>query len=136
LAHDVFLRLLRKPRTFDSHREARAYLAAMARGICIDWRRRRQIEDAWLEAEAEYPGSADVSPEHRALLLETLYEIDAMLRRLPTNVARAFTLSQLHGLTYRTIADRLGVSERMIKKYMARAMYECALIEAGMAPHQ
>ena len=41
-------------------------------------------------------------------------------------------MAQVDGMPYREIAVELGVSERMIKKYMAQAMLECALIEAGL----
>ena len=65
------------------------------------------------------------SPEAQALILETLIELDALLDRLPARVRQAFLLAQLEGLTYAVIAERLGVSERMVKKYMAQAMLHC-----------
>lgn len=48
---------------------------------------------------------------------------------LPERVRRAFLLAQLDGLTYRQIGVELGVSERMVKKYMARAMLHCLNLE-------
>ena len=63
-------------------------------------------------------------------MVETLMQVEAMLARLPEKVRRAFLLSQLHGLTYAAIALEVGVSERMVKKYMAQAMLHClTLIE-------
>jgi RNA polymerase sigma-70 factor (ECF subfamily) len=38
-------------------------------------------------------------------------------------------MSQLDGLTYIEIGQRLGVSDRMVKKYMARAMLHCLTAE-------
>jgi RNA polymerase sigma-70 factor (ECF subfamily) len=70
------------------------------------------------------------SSEDRAIVIETLCRVGAMLERLPEKVATAFVLSQLHGMRYGEIAARLGVSERMVKKYMARAMLSCVLLEA------
>lgn len=133
LAHDAFLRLLVKPREFDSFAGARAYLSTVARGLCVDLWRRRQIEQAWLDTLAAQPEAVESSAEQRAMVIEALVEIDAMLRRLPARVAEAFVLSHLHGLTYREIAGRLAVSERSVKKYMAQAVLHCALIEAGLA---
>ena len=131
LAHDTFLRLLRRPRQFDSAEGARAYLSTVARGLCVDLWRRRGVEQAWLAVLAEQPQALAPSSEHQAIVIETLCEVDAMLRRLPEKVARAFLLAQLHGRTYREIALELEVSERMVKKYMARAMLHCALLEAS-----
>ncbi|SDF57071.1 MULTISPECIES: RNA polymerase sigma factor [unclassified Duganella] len=52
LAHDAFIRLLLKPRSFDSAEGARAYLSTVARGLCVDLWRRRQVEQAWFDALA------------------------------------------------------------------------------------
>lgn len=130
LAHDTFLRLLVKPRPLDNIDSARGYLRTVADRLCIDMWRRKAVEQAWLEVLAARPEEVDISPEDHAIIVETFCELDDMLRRLPEKVARAFLLSQLDGLTYKQIAARMGVSERTIKTYMARAMLECVLIEA------
>ena len=72
------------------------------------------------------------SPERRALVLEALVEIDAMLQRLPARAREAFLLAQLGGYTYAEIGQRLDVSERMVKKYMAQVMLQCLLIADGV----
>ncbi|MEG7360112.1 MULTISPECIES: hypothetical protein [Pseudomonas] len=48
------MRLLLKPasRGFSSPVDARAYLRTMARGMCIDLWRRREVEQAWLDTLA------------------------------------------------------------------------------------
>jgi RNA polymerase sigma-70 factor (ECF subfamily) len=48
---------------------------------------------------------------------------------LPTPVRRAFLWSQLEGLGYQQIAERLQVSERTIKRYMAQAYEHCLLVD-------
>ncbi len=124
LAQDTFLRVLQRPE-HEGLREPRAYLTTIARGLLINFWRRQDIERAWLEALAAQPEALAPSPEEQALMLEALFEIDALLLQLPDKVRRAFLWSQLDGLTYREIAEKLGVSERMVKKYMAQAMLHC-----------
>lgn len=126
------MRLLAAPRQFNSPPEARSYLRTMANGLCIDLWRRREVELAWLQTLACRPEAVALSPEHCALIVETLLEIGDMLGRLSQKAASAFIMAQVDGLTYREIAAQLGVSERMIKKYIAQAMLQCALIEAGL----
>ncbi|MDO6683394.1 MULTISPECIES: sigma-70 family RNA polymerase sigma factor [unclassified Oceanobacter] len=128
LAQDAFIRLMNRPQTLEGN-EARAYLTTVAKGLCVDLWRRRQVENAWQEAVAAWPENVTPSLEEQALVIEALCEVDTMLRQMPEKVARAFLLSRLEGLTYREIGQRLEVSERMVKKYMASAMYECALLE-------
>lgn len=132
LAQDTFVRLLLKPRGFASASDARAFLCTVAHGLCIDRWRRQQIEQAWLQALAAQPQAFAPSAEQRVMLIEALCEIDAMLRRLPAKARTVFLLAQIHGYGYREIGERLGISERMVKKYMARAMLQCALLEAGL----
>ena len=65
------------------------------------------------------------SPEERAMLLETLFEIDRLLSGLPTAVKRAFLLSQLDGMEQADIAAQLRVSVTTVKRYLVRAATQC-----------
>lgn len=134
LAHDAFVRLLHRPVTqgFDSYFEARAYLRSMANGLCVDLWRRREIEQVWLETLAAKPESFEPSPEQHAVVIETLMEIGEMLSRLPHKAATAFMMAQIDGVPYRDIGNSLGVSDRMVKKYIAQAMLQCALLTADL----
>ncbi|MFJ3484976.1 sigma-70 family RNA polymerase sigma factor [Pseudomonas sp. NPDC090202] len=132
LAQDVFVRLLAKPREFESDAHAKAYLSRVSLHLCVDFWRRKQLERAWAEALAQLPESHWPSMEHQAIILETLGQLQDMLERLPPRVAEAFTLSQLHGMGYREIALHLGVTERSVTKYIAQAMFSCALLEAEL----
>ncbi len=130
LAQDTFVRVLSKDDDMAAIREPRAYLHTIAKGLLINHWRRRQIEQAYLDALALQPERVVPSPESQALIVETLLRIDAMLAQLPTRVRSAFLMSQLHGMTYAAIAAELGVSERMVKKYMAQAMLHCLMLVA------
>jgi RNA polymerase sigma-19 factor, ECF subfamily len=129
LAHDTFVRIVAR-RTVQCE-EPRAYLSTIARGLLVDHWRRQDVERAWLDTLAALPEPLAPSPEERALLLEALYRIDAMLDALRPKVREAFLLSQLDGLSYREIGERLGVGERMVKKYMAQAMLHCLMADAA-----
>jgi RNA polymerase sigma-70 factor (ECF subfamily) len=78
-----------------------------------------------LDKIASYPEALMPSPEENAIILSTLQEIDTLLDQLPAKVRKAFLLAQLDGLTYIEIGQKMGVSDRMVKKYMSRAMLHC-----------
>ncbi len=130
LAHDTFVRLMTRPRGFDSGREARAYLRTIANGLCVDLWRHREIERAWLETLAAQPEACAPSAEEQAAVLQALQEVDAMLHQLPPRAARAFVLSMACGMTHQEVARELGVSSRMIGHYLTRAMLHCMQLEA------
>ena len=124
LAHDTFIRVLARDEAARI-REPRAYLTTIAHGLMVNHLRRRDLERAYLDALAQHPPAASPSPEARALVLEALYEIDAMLDGLPPAVRRAFLLCQLDGLAHAEIAARLGVSVSSVRQYIARALRHC-----------
>jgi len=131
LAHDTFLKLLGE-RKIAALREPRAYLATVAHSLAVNLWRRQEIERAYLDTLAGLPEKSFPPPETRALVLETLCELDALLDRLNPKARSAFLFARLDGLTYGEIAARLQVSERMVKKYMAQAMLHC--LASGLSP--
>ncbi|QLF92865.1 sigma-70 family RNA polymerase sigma factor [Pseudomonas sp. ABC1] len=126
LSHDTFLRVLGRQPSGEIN-EPRAYLASIARGLLIDHYRRASLERAYLEALATMPEPEAPSPEERQALLETLIEIDNLLDGLRPKVRQAFLLSQLDGLTYPQIAERMGLSVSSIQQYMGLALRHCYL---------
>lgn len=127
LAQDTFTRVLLRDREGAVIREPRAYLSHIARALVINHWRRRDLEQAYLQALASMPEPEVPSPEHRQQLLDALCEIDAALDELPQPVRQAFLMSQLEGLKYREIAERLAVSEITIKRYVKRALVCCLM---------
>ena len=108
LAQDTYLRLMHSGRLPARDEQSRAFLVQVAKGLVIDLHRRRALEQSYLDAIAALPPDSVPSPETRALILEALTEVDAMLDRLPAKAREAFLLSQLDGLGYKEIAARLA----------------------------
>lgn len=132
MAQDTFLYVLGKPDRVAELRQPRAWLSSIAQGLMVDRFRRQKIERAYLNAIALLPEPEHPSPEERLILLETLTQIDALLDGLSPKVRTAFLLSRLEGLGYREIAERLGVSQSSVEKYMATAIRHCYLARGLM----
>lgn len=124
LTQDTFTRLI-GTRDLSVVHEPRAYLTTVAKGLMINWLQRQSLERAYLDALAWCPEPQAPSPEDRAIVLETLHEIDAMLNTLSPRAKRAFLLSQLEGMKYEAIAEQLGVSLTSVKRYMQQAFRVC-----------
>lgn len=131
LAQDTFVRVLaaQHTQTLPSLREPRAYLLTVGKRLLVNHYQRRSLERAYMEALANLPQALAPSPEQRWLLLETLHALDELLDGLPRAVRQAFLWSQLEGVDYSTIGERLGVSERTVKRYMAKAYEHCLLVD-------
>ena len=129
LSQDTFMRVLSSAQPLADIQEPRAYLLTVGKRLLRNFYTRRQLEKAYLQALAQLPEESVPSPEQRWLLLETLQALDELLDGLPRPVRRAFLWSQLEGLGYREIAERLQVSERTVKRYMAQAYEHCLLVD-------
>lgn len=124
LAQDTFLRLL-TAREQPVILEPRAFLTTIARRVLANHFRRQEIERAYLEALAAQPEALVPSEESRALILETLVELDRLLDGLPPLAKRVFLLAQVDGLTYAEIATELDISLSTVKRHMVRAAQRC-----------
>lgn len=130
-AQDTYLRVIESRTVLADIREPRAFLTTVAKRVVANHLRHREIERAYLETLAHMPQALVPSPEDRAIVLETLLEIDAILDGLPPKVRTAFLWAQLDGMPYAEIAERMGVSLSSVKQYMARAIRHCYFPGAG-----
>lgn len=130
LTHDTYVRVLQTGRTPEPE-QSRAHLAQIAKGLVIDLHRRRLLETAYLEALAHLPPSLAPSAEQQALLIEELLMVDRALAALPARVRAVFLMSQLDGLTYSQIADRMGISFATVRKYMLRTIQSLHAVMQG-----
>lgn len=131
LAQDTYVRLaVRGPQALGEIREPRALLTTIAHGLVVSLYRRRCVEQAWLDTLAALPEVLAQSPERRAIVLQTLVEVDRLLGQLPLPVRQAFLLSQIDGMRQAEIAAELGLSVPTVKRHIARALVQvCFLAE-------
>ena len=124
LAHDTFVRLLAREELIAA-REPRAFLTTVAQRVLFSHWRREELERAYLYALEQMPEALAPSPEERAILLETLVELDRRLDTLAPPVRRAFLLSQLDGMKQADIAAELQLSLATVQRHIAKAAHCC-----------
>lgn len=127
IAQDTFTRILAsaKAQALQDIQEPRAYLTTVAKRLMVNHLARRSLEQAYLDSLQWLPESTVLSVEARAILLETLTELDALLDELPGKVRTAFLLSQLEGLSYEEISAQMQLSVRTVTRYMAQGFRQC-----------
>lgn len=121
LTQDTFIKVMLKD-NLDGVAQPRAYITNIAHGVMVNHIRRKEIENTYLEFIRYQPESEYYSPETKAILLETLFQIDEMLDGLNTKVKKAFLLSQLEGLSHSEIANEMSVTVSSVRKYIAKAL--------------
>ncbi len=127
LAQEVYVRMLRVKNP-EAIRDMDAYLFTVASNLAREYsaRERRRgtavdLEDAAVLGELceqpAYDSQIDVERQ-----VSRLREV---LRQLPPRWHAAVVMQYVHGLSHRDIAEKLGVSPRMVKKYVGQALGRC-----------
>ena len=103
----------------------RAFLFKTAANLAID-RRRRDITHDRASALPLFHEFVDKrTPERRVAGAQTLQRLSRLIEAMPAKCQQAFILYQIDGLEFDEIARRLGISERMVRKYVVRALLHC-----------
>ncbi|MDF0729285.1 sigma-70 family RNA polymerase sigma factor [Pseudomonas entomophila] len=126
IAAEAFVRILGLPQP-ETIREPRALLTTIAQRLLQESWRRRDLERAYVRWMSELPAPSQPSPEELHLVVDSLLHLDRVLDRLPGQGKAAFIHSQLGGLTYAAIAERLGISVSRVQQYMTEAFRLCYL---------
>ncbi|WP_087500975.1 sigma-70 family RNA polymerase sigma factor [Pseudomonas sp. SID14000] len=124
LVHDVYLKLLKRG-SVPAAEVSRCYLTQIAKGLVIDLYRRRRVESGHLNGLKEQSEPLAPSEEARALLLETLTQIEAALHAQPAKARQALLMYKLNGMAQRDIASELQVSVSSVEKYIASGLRAC-----------
>ncbi|MEJ1963798.1 MAG: sigma-70 family RNA polymerase sigma factor [Gammaproteobacteria bacterium] len=119
VAQEVFLRLLRYDRA-ELIEYPQAYLFKMAANVANEWairaRSRRPHESKWLTGLL-----AEDSPEHDAARAEACAEIERALSTLTSRQRAVLKLQFGEGVGRAQIAERLGSSERAVKRDLMKS---------------
>jgi RNA polymerase sigma-70 factor (ECF subfamily) len=128
VAQEVFLRLLRSDRT-ELINHPQAYLFQMARHVAVEWAmraRNRMPHDAtWLE---ELPDEDE--PETLVARESERHFVAKALGALPARQREILRLHYGDGLSHAQIAERLSVSERVVKRDIIKA-YAALRLDLG-----
>lgn len=134
LVQEVYLRLLRMPR-HETIRSPQAYLFTVARNVLHEHRlshsaAARAVEMNEVLAEIESYVQDDAGAHTDAC--SQLEQLDQALSGVSPRAYATFVLQRRYGFTLDEIADRLGVSRPMVKKYLAKAVQQCRQYFAGI----
>jgi RNA polymerase sigma factor (sigma-70 family) len=124
VAQEAYARLLNldSGQTVSYHR---AFLFRIAQNLATDLlRRRRLMELPEPEGLDLWPDPA-MDPERSARARTAVERLPGLLEELPEKTRRAFRLVRLQHLDFAEAAERLGITARMVRIHVAKALVHC-----------
>ena len=124
VAQEAYVRLLRLEDA-SAASFLRAHLFSIAANLAVDRLRQRQVRirnspQDLFEDLLTRPG-----PDREVFAQQELETVKGALKKLPEKCRRAFLLHVFEGHSVREIAERMQLTDRMIRHYVARAMTVC-----------
>ena len=127
LAQEVYVRMLRVSDT-EAIRNPQHYLYTVASNLVKE----HAVRQRWLTTSPELDERSVAERLGELPALDSQLESSQMVERLgtvleqlPSRWRTALILQHRYGLTYQEIAERLGVSSNMVKKYLAQGLAHC-----------
>jgi RNA polymerase sigma-70 factor (ECF subfamily) len=135
-AQETFIRMYTKLDTYDSNRKFSSWLLAIASHYCVDLLRRRRMNYLSLDdlppmVELSMPKA--VQPEQVVVREQDASAVQKLLEALPPNYRTPVVLRYWYDMSYREIADTMGVTESTIKTRLHRARAKLARYASSAA---
>jgi RNA polymerase sigma factor (sigma-70 family) len=132
LVQEVYLRLIRLERA-DLIKSPEAYLFTIASNIVREHHLKRSNVPPHIALDDtppdELPADIDTyntaAPEDAAVQAHRIRQLERTLGQLSPKARATLIWHRRDGHTYNEIAQRLGVSRNMIKKYLSQALAHC-----------
>ncbi|MCB2107615.1 MAG: sigma-70 family RNA polymerase sigma factor [Rhodobacteraceae bacterium] len=132
---EMFARLKAADLSQPIHNES-AFLFRIAANLASDLRRggrrREQRDGMWLDATTHRIGADAVAeaadPESAIDAKRRLAAVAAAVADLPPKCREVFVLHKLEGHSHAEVADRMGISRKMVEKHMSNALRALAVV--------
>jgi len=135
-AQETFIRAYTRLHTYDPERKFSSWLLAIASHYCVDVLRRRRIDYLSLDdlsPMAELAAPPATQPERVMVSQQDASAVQKLLDVLSPDYRTPVILRYWYDMSYREIAETMGVSEGTVKTRLHRARARMALCANGTA---
>lgn len=119
IVQGVFVDFWNKPDKETITAEFENYLIRSIKFKCIDFHRKEVVKRKYEEAAVHEQSQFDEEDNEENPALKDL--INLSISQLPEKTQEVFRLSKLEGMSYKEIADQLGISPKTVENQMGRA---------------
>jgi RNA polymerase sigma-70 factor, ECF subfamily len=123
IVQSFFLKLWDKRQELEINISVKNYLFSSVRNRCLNYIKHEKIKQ---EYTAEILSNTETRNDSTNFLMEVdlVEKIDQSIAALPERRREIFVLSREHGLKYREIAEKMGISIKTVETQMGQALKE------------
>lgn len=121
IVHDVFLKLWENRMLVNEDKNFEGFLFIVTRNLIFN-RARKSFNDSFYNITAIEAAEDSYSIEEELEASELSKYIETLILQLSPRCQEVFRLSREQGLTYKEIAERLGLSERTVEHHISDAL--------------
>jgi RNA polymerase sigma factor (sigma-70 family) len=126
VAQEAYVKLLNLDRP-QAISYQRAFLFKTAANLAVDRLRGRERRERARETGLFDELREAHTPEHEAAVAQEVEQLEKLIAQLPAKCRQAFLLYKIQGLEFSEVAIRMGLSERMVRDYVVRAILFCRI---------
>jgi RNA polymerase sigma-70 factor (ECF subfamily) len=134
MVHEVFLKILEKPKGVTIHTSVKAYLYRSVYNESMNYLKRHKVKKKYEAHTANVPDARPDDPYDASQYRELEQRLKAAINRLPEQCRIVFQLSRFDELKYAEIAERLGISAKTVENQIGRALKKLRVELADYLP--
>lgn len=130
VAQDAYVKVLQLEQKPGAASFMRSYLFKVAENLALDRIRQRQIRSR-LDSLDSFDELFEAVSERAAIAEQELAVLKRVVVELPDKCRQAFRLHKLEDRPFAEVAAQMGITERMVRKYVSRALVFIRLRREG-----
>jgi RNA polymerase sigma-70 factor (ECF subfamily) len=131
IAQEAYVKVLQLEPKEGAVSYLRSYLFRVAENLAVDRMRQRRVRMRLDQLEATDGLFQEANAERAVLAEQELALLRCAVAELPDRCREAFRLHKLEDRSFEEVARSMGVSERMVRKFIARALTYVRLRREG-----
>ena len=117
--------ILARTASVEAISQPRGFLYRTASNLALDHLRHHKVVLRHAEAVAANDAAEQSSTETELSKSQWRNLLGAAIAELPPRCRDAFILHKIHGLSYREVAQHLGISESAVEKHITKGLQHC-----------
>ena len=122
IVQEVMFKVWMNRESLEITSSVQSYLFRSVRNGCLNLLKHVNIREEYKSAKEREDSTIQRSHEEEMMVTELEVKIREAIERLPMERRKVFIMSRYDGMTYKEIADKLGISVKTVENQMSKAL--------------